>query len=246
MRRHDVQDSTGIISRIPQRGATEAFGTGAPTNSVPGYAPGCIYHRVDGTAGVTLYVNEGTSTSSTWVLVLTPSSTPTLTSASVGTLTVTTSLVRASQTFQLGRGGTAKAGTTAGWTVNAGNNLATIATVAQSQTNSTLVVAVPNLHVGDTITGFSVYSSINSGGNTVTLDANLRSLTIAAAATATDASIASITQVSVTAATASTATKSGLSTVVAAGVNYYLLLTCTTGASCTLELDQIEITVTTA
>jgi hypothetical protein len=149
--------------------------------------------------------------------------------ATITSLTATTinptNIVRASQTFQLGRGGTAKAGTTAGWTVNAGNNLGTIATVAASQTNATLVVAIPNLHVGDTITGFSVYSSINSAGGAVTLDANLRTLTIAAGATATDASVASITQVSVSAATASTATKSGLSSVVAAGVNYYLLLT---------------------
>jgi hypothetical protein len=140
----------------------------------------------------------------------------------------------------------AKAGTTAGWTVAAGNNIGTMATVAASQTNSTLVVPIDGLHVGDTITGFSVYSSINSAGGAVTLDANLRSLTIAAAASATDASIGSITQVSVSAATASSATKSGLAAVVTAGVQYYLLLTATTAASTTIELDAIEITVTTA
>src|SRR5262245_30412198 len=89
--------------------------------------------------------------------------TNTITSATITTLTSTTAtittinptnIVRASQTYKIGRGGTAKAGTTAGWTVNAGNNLGTIGTVAQSQTNSTLVVAIPNLHVGDTITAF--------------------------------------------------------------------------------------------
>lgn len=252
-RRRDIQDATGRLQYLAGRGTLEAWGTGAPTNSATGFAPGCIYHRVDGTANTALYVNEGTFSSSSWKPLATTGATLaalTVTALTADAATITTltptSIVRASQTFQLGRGGTAKAGTTAGWVVNAANNLGTIATVPQSQTGSTLVVAIPNLHVGDTITGFSIYSSLNSGGNTITLDANLRSLTIGAAASGTDASIGSITQVSVTAATASTATKSGLSTVVAAGVNYYLLLTATTGASCTIELSQIEVTVTTA
>lgn len=155
-------------------------------------------------------------------------------------------VVRTGYIEQLGRAGTAKAGTTAGWVVNAGNNLGTIATIPQSQTASTLVVAVPNLHVGDTITGFSVYSSINSSGGAVTLDANLRKLTIAAGATGTDASVGSITQVAVSAATASSASKTGLTEVVTAGVSYYLLITATTAASTTIELSQIEISVTTS
>ena len=158
--------------------------------------------------------------------------------------TANASIVRTSQTYKVNS--KVKAGTTAGWTVSAGNNLGTIATVAQSQTSSTLVVQIDGLHVGDTITGFSIYSSINSAGNTATLDANLRKLTLAAGATATDASVASITQVSVTAATASTATKGSLTEVVAAGTSYYILLTATTAASTTIELDSIEITVTSS
>lgn len=139
-----------------------------------------------------------------------------------------------------------KAGTTAGWTVGAANNLGTLGTVAASQTAATLVVYLDGLHVGDTITAFDVISSINSAGAAVTLDANLRSLTVAAGATGTDASIASATQVSVTAATASTSSTTGLSTVVAAGVQYYLLLTCTTGLGTSLELESVYVTVTTA
>lgn len=170
----------------------------------------------------------------------------TLTSTTANITTVNpTNIVRASQTFQLGRGGTAKAGTGAGWVVNAGNNLGTIATMAAGQTAGTLVVAIPNLHVGDTITGFSVYTSINAA-NASTLDANLRSLTIGAAASGTDASIGSITQVSTSSAVASSATKSSLSAVVTAGVSYYLLITGTTGASSTFEISQIEVTVTSA
>lgn len=159
--------------------------------------------------------------------------------------TANASVIRTGQTYKVAN--RAKAGTTAGWTVAAGNNIGTMATVAASQTSSTLVVPIDGLHIGDTITGFAVYSSINSAGNTVTLDAAIRKLTIGAAASATDAAVGTgITQVSVTAATASSATKTGLTEVVAAGTTYYILLTCTTGATTTLELDDIEITVTSS
>lgn len=158
------------------------------------------------------------------------------------------SVVRAAVVRQSGLG-RAKVGTTAGWTVNAANNIGTVATVAASQTACTLVIPV-FVQVGETITGFGISASINSAGGTVTLDANLRSLTPAAGATATDTSIGSITQISVTAATAVTPAslggKSGLSTVVVSGTQYYLLLTATTAASTTIELDQVEVTVTTA
>jgi len=155
----------------------------------------------------------------------------------------TPTVIRAALARKVATG--AKVGGTAGWVVGAANNLGTVATMAALQTGGTLVVPV-DVKVGDTITGFSVYASINSAGNTVTLDANLRKLVAAAGATGTDSSIGSITQVSVTAATASSATKSGLSQVVAAGEAYYLLITGTTAASTTIELLQSEVTVTTA
>lgn len=139
----------------------------------------------------------------------------------------------------------AKIGTTAGFVIT-GLNTAAIATMAQSQTAGTLSLYL-DLKVGDIITGYKVYSSINSAGGAVTLDAALRTGTIAAGATATDAAVASgsITQVAVTAATASTATVTGLSTTVAAGVGYYILLTGTTAASTTIEINQVEVIVTT-
>lgn len=138
-----------------------------------------------------------------------------------------------------------KIGTTAGWVIT-GLNTAAMATVAASQTACTLSVYL-DLKVGDIITGYKVYSSINSAGGAVTLDAALRTGTIAAGATATDAAVASgsITQVAVSAATASTATVTGLSTTVVAGVGYYILLTATTAGSTTIELNQIEVIVTT-
>lgn len=169
-----------------------------------------------------------------------------------GTLTTTGAItanggISRSVTFEAGI--RPKVGTTAGWVVAAGNNVGSLATMAQSQTAGTLVVYLTGLKVGDQITGFSISASINSSGGTVTLDANLRSYTPAAAATATDASIASITQISVTAATAVTASnlgaKTGLTTTVVSGTQYYLLLTGTTAASTTIELNSAELTVTT-
>ena len=115
-----------------------------------------------------------------------------------------------------------------------------------SQTAGTLICWLNGLKVGDTITGFKVVASVNSAGGTVTIDADLRSNTVAAGAAATDASIATMTQVSVTAATAVQQEKTGLSTVIVSGVQYYLKITATTGASCTIELNTVEVTVTTA
>lgn len=137
----------------------------------------------------------------------------------------------------------AKVGTTAGWTVGAANNLPYMGTVAASQTNSTLVVPVDNLKVGDTITGFKVAAQIESAGNTVTLDADLRAVTNVAAEP-TDASVGAITQVSVTADTAVAASKTGLTEVVAANKSYYVLLTATTAASTDIILLGLTTTVT--
>lgn len=75
-----VQDPTGIIVAKPITGRLQVFGTGAPSNSVAGYAPGCIYHRINGSSGTALYLNEGTVTSSTWVALGT---------TTIGTLGVT-------------------------------------------------------------------------------------------------------------------------------------------------------------
>ncbi len=144
-------------------------------------------------------------------------------------------------------GARVKIGTAAGWAIT-GLNTGAMATMAASQSAGTISVMLSGFKVGDTITGYDVYSSINSVGGAVTLDAALRTMTIAAGATATDAAVASgsIAQVAVSAATASTATVTGLSTVVAAGVQYYLLITGTTAAVTTIELDNIDLVINSA
>jgi len=140
----------------------------------------------------------------------------------------------------------AKLGAGAGWTLGGGAvNLGLMATMAASQTAGTLVVPIPGLKVGDTITGFSVVGQIESAGGAVTLDADLRKLT-AAAADVTDGSVGAIAQIAVTADTAVATAKTGLAEVVAATETFYVLLTGTTAASTDIALQGITVTVTEA
>jgi len=135
-------------------------------------------------------------------------------------------------------GGDAKAGTTAGWTVRAGSDRRANLLPA-SQTNSTLVIPIDCVKVGDIITGFSLIGQIESAGNTATLTADLRGLTVAAADLA-DASIgamgAALSVTADTAVSATNATKTGLTETVVAGKCYYLLVTGTTAASTDVDL----------
>jgi hypothetical protein len=45
-------------------GALLAYGTTMPVDTSVGFAPGCLFIHVDGTAGTCLYCNEGTAASS--------------------------------------------------------------------------------------------------------------------------------------------------------------------------------------
>lgn len=148
---------------------------------------------------------------------------------------------RTGQEYQLSS--TPKAGATAGWAVNGATNLGELATLPQSQTGSTLVLRVTGLKVGWTVTGFKVVLQIESAGGTVTVDADLRKQTNAAADPA-DASIGAITQVSVTADTAVAAEKTGLSEVIAASEWLYILITATTAATTDIRLLGATVTVT--
>lgn len=174
------------------------------------------------------------------------SSTLAVTGASTltGNVTMSGSCIRATQKRLVSAH--AKIGGTAGWVIATATNVGTMATLPQSQTASTLVLMLSGLKVGDTITAFNLAGFNTSGGNTVTVDADLRSLT-AAAGSFTDASVAAMTQVSVTGNTALTVAntaKTGLSAVVAADVTYYILITATTGASCTVGLGAVTVIVT--
>ena len=136
-------------------------------------------------------------------------------------------------------------GATAGWanpSAHAGFTNATVVGLPANQSASTFVIPLIGLKVGDTIVSYTVRGQIESAGNTSTLDADLRKLTVAAA-NLTDASLGSITQVSVT-ADAIVSSEKVLATpeVVAADEQYYVLITGTTGAANT-DIQLVGITI---
>lgn len=139
-----------------------------------------------------------------------------------------------------------KAGATAGWTVAAAANRSG-ALLPASQTNSTLVIPINGLAVGDIITGFSLAGQIESAGGAASITAELRSLTVAAA-DLTDASVGAMAApLAVTADTAMSsvnAVKSGLSDTVAANETFYVLITGTTAGATDIDLASIILYVT--
>jgi hypothetical protein len=143
--------------------------------------------------------------------------------------------------------GAGKAGATAGWafpSAHSGFTNSGVVGLPASQSASTWVIPVQGLRVGDNIVSFTVRAQIESAGGAVTLDADLRKLTIAAA-DITDASIGAITQVAVSADTAVSSSKTlATAEVVAADEQYYILVTGTTAGSTDIQL--LGATVTTS
>lgn len=130
-------------------------------------------------------------------------------------------------------------GATAGWVKN--NDTGT-AKCPASQTGSTMTIPV-SLEIGTTIKSFMVSGQLESAGNGVTLDADLR-YTTAAAGALVDASLGAITQISKTAdylvADSKTLTTPHKTI---SGNHYYVLVTATTGAVTDLDLNALEICV---
>jgi hypothetical protein len=138
--------------------------------------------------------------------------------------------------------GQAKAGATAGFVVAEGDDIGLV-TCPASKTAATLVVPITGLKVGEVITGFHLIGQIESGGNHVTVDADLRKHT-AAAADVADASVGAITQLDVTADTIMSALntrKAALSHTVAADETFYVLITVTTGVATDIALQGVAI-----
>lgn len=158
-----------------------------------------------------------------------------------------TSVVRTSQKRVMNAGVHAKAGTSSGWTVAAVDSLC-VSTLAASLSTKVLVVPVTGLKVGDTITGFHLIGQVESAGNNVTIDADLRKHT-AAAADVADASVGAMTQLVVSAdaiLSASNARKASLSEVVAADETFYVKITGTTTALTDIALQGVAIEITEA
>jgi hypothetical protein len=64
---HQIQDNTTILERHPIRGIVKAAGITVPTSGSVGYAPGCLFTDMDASAGSTLYINNGTRASASFV-----------------------------------------------------------------------------------------------------------------------------------------------------------------------------------
>jgi len=71
--RGDIQDPTGKRHFIAGIGIMLAFGTKdipTPTNGRTGYAPSCLWQNPYGAVGSLLYINTGSVTSATWVVIV--------------------------------------------------------------------------------------------------------------------------------------------------------------------------------
>lgn len=140
-----------------------------------------------------------------------------------------------------------KVGGAAGWTLGAANDVGRLATMAASQTGGKLVVPIPFLKVYWAITAFYALGQIESAGNTVTFDLELRRLE-AIAADIGNASVTTITQLSVTADTAISAVNSrkelSAPSVVDQNSTYFLIATATTAASTDIDLMALAVEIT--
>lgn len=139
-----------------------------------------------------------------------------------------------------------KVGGGAGFVTRAANNT-DLVTCPASQTAAKYLIPITGLKIGDKITAFHLIGQIESAGNAVTVDVDLRKMT-AAAADPSDASITTMTQLSVTADTVmgSSNTSKTLTTpeVVAADCIYYALITATTLGSTDIALMGLAVVVT--
>ncbi|MCZ7645289.1 MAG: hypothetical protein M5U26_08395 [Planctomycetota bacterium] len=160
-----------------------------------------------------------------------------------GNVTYSGSVIRASQRYCFGLGG-AKVGGTAGFVVGAASNVFA-ATCPASQTSAKLIVPIPAVKDGWTITGFGLLGQIESAGNNVTVDCDLRVQTTATG-DFVDASVSTMTQIAVSADTAidETQDKTGLSQAVDQDEAYYMVITVTTDASTDVDIRGVRLIVT--
>lgn len=220
--------------------------TGAENGVYIVQATGAPIRAFDGDAGAEIlgsafYVLQGTVNAATqWVVTNTTEPTLGSTALTFAQIGGPRSLTRL---FTAG----AKAGATAGWVVAAATDIHRCATLPASHTNSTLVVPISGLQVGDIITNMFLMGQIESGGNTVTLDWALHKTTTATA-DIVDSSVQAGSQVTATADRTLTSTNCtvalGTPDTVAAGEVFYALLTGTTAAATDIDFQGVGITFT--
>ena len=65
-RRHEIQDATGVVMRVPPYGVMYVILPTTPTASQAGFGHGCVWVNTAGSTNTTFYVNTGSNTSATW------------------------------------------------------------------------------------------------------------------------------------------------------------------------------------
>lgn len=233
---HDMAGIDLIVNKL-RVGATTAGTTGTELT-------GTEITVLDG-------VTAGTATASKAVVLGSSKEIATITTATITNLTSSAitlgsgTLARTGRQLQIPICGNAKVGATAGWVITGGTNICH-ATLPASQTNSTLVIPISGLYIGDTVTGVSVQGQVESAGGNVTLTMDVRKVTNAAADN-TDASLGTDNVGTLTADTKITSTElavTGLTEVLAVDESLYVLLTGTTAASTDIDLTHLIVTVT--
>lgn len=152
-------------------------------------------------------------------------------------------VIRENQKWLVNAAGQAKVGGTSGFVVAAADNIGLV-TCPAAQTGAKLVVPLPFLKKGMKIKGYHLVGQVESGGNNVTIDADLRKHT-AAAADVADASVGAITQLVVAADTilSKSNTLKTFSTAETVGEDetFYVLITATTTASTDIALQGVAV-----
>lgn len=169
-----------------------------------------------------------------------------LTNKTLSNCTIVDDLVRNGCYYTIPLSGLAKVGGTAGWVVAPTDNTCMV-TCPAGQTGAKLIVPLLQIRPEKSfVVSFNLLGQIESAGNAVTLNANLRKMT-SAAADVVDASIDSIDQISVTADTelnVSTSSKLLASpTQVTFYDIFYLVITATTAAATDIALTAVQVQV---
>jgi len=116
------------------------------------------------------------------------------------------------------------------------------ARLAASKSAKKFVVPLSGLKVGDEIKGFRIVGQVESGGEDVVLDADLRKVT-KGTADVTDASVGAIAQTTVSADTSIDIEKTFTAVTIASDYQYYVLVTSTTGSSTDVAIAGIEVDI---
>ncbi len=160
-----------------------------------------------------------------------------------GTMDITGSVIR-TQKLIIPIGGNAKVGATSGWVITGGTDFYH-ATLPASQTDSTLIVPITGLHIGDTLTGVSVTGQIESAGNNVTLSIGTTRQTTAASGNV----VVNIGATSLGPVTADTLVSSAnlapavVATTMVEGRTIFVLLTGTTAVDTDIDVTGLIATV---